>query len=199
MGQPKLLLPWGETSVLGHQIGIWTKLGAGQIGVVYAETGSAIREELDRLSFPPQDRILNRRPEEGMFSSIRAAARWNGWMTGLTHWAITLGDQPHLRLETLQAVLELSAREPKKICQPRRLGHLRHPVIIPNALFQQLRDAAGPTMKQFLASQPIASCEIDDPGLDLDIDEPADYQRALALHAPGTVKTNRQVPLEESK
>ena len=29
MGQPKLLLPWGATSVLGHQISTWQVLGAG--------------------------------------------------------------------------------------------------------------------------------------------------------------------------
>jgi molybdenum cofactor cytidylyltransferase len=31
MGQPKLLLPWGKTSVLGHLIGQWQSAGAGQI------------------------------------------------------------------------------------------------------------------------------------------------------------------------
>src|SRR5437016_11413147 len=105
MGQPKLLLPWGATSVLGHQINTWQVLGAGQIGVVCAARDEAIQVELDRLGFPAQNRILNQRPQDEMFSSIRCASSWGGWMAGLTHWAITLGDQPHLRLETLQAVV----------------------------------------------------------------------------------------------
>ncbi len=181
MGQAKLLLPWGATSVLGHQISIWQLLGAGQIGVVCAARDDAIQAELDRLGFPPQNRILNQRPEDEMFSSIRCASGWDGWRAGLTHWTITLGDQPHLRLETLQAVVELSAGEPEKICQPRRLGHLRHPVIMPKSLFQHLKDARVSTLKEFLAGREIASCEVDDPGLDLDIDEPEDYKKALAL------------------
>ena len=39
------------------------------------------------------------------------------------------------------------------------------------------------TLKEFLASsgQAVARWESTDPGLDLDLDEPADYERALAL------------------
>jgi len=36
MGQPKLLLPWHGTSVLGHLIGQWKDLRAGQIAAVSA-------------------------------------------------------------------------------------------------------------------------------------------------------------------
>jgi CTP:molybdopterin cytidylyltransferase MocA len=226
MKRPKLLLPWGETSVLGHLLGTWEKVGertgvfrelktvktvkegrrlrhtqlklgvnegsagekslhgstcVGQISVVCAVGDAAVLGELDRLGFPAGDRILNARPEEGMFGSVRCAAQWSGWVPGLTHWAITLGDQPHLRLETLRALIELSAGQPGKVCQPRRLGHLRHPVVLPKAVFLELRDAKTPTLKDFLAKREIASCEVDDSGLDLDIDEPADYERALAL------------------
>jgi len=36
MGRPKLLLPWGATSILGHHIHEWTQLGAAQTAVVLA-------------------------------------------------------------------------------------------------------------------------------------------------------------------
>ena len=38
-------------------------------------------------------------------------------------------------------------------------------------------------LRQFLGGSGLsmARCEVDDPGLDLDLDEPADYERALAL------------------
>ena len=36
MGRPKLLLPWGGTSILGHLIGQWRALAAEQIAVVGA-------------------------------------------------------------------------------------------------------------------------------------------------------------------
>src|SRR5262245_31955866 len=96
MGRPKLLLPWGKTSVLGHLIGQWEGLGAKQIAVVCAEGDSAMHAELNRLEVPHVGRSLNPAPGRGMFSSIRCAAEWSGWRDGLTHWVIVLGDQPHL-------------------------------------------------------------------------------------------------------
>src|SRR5262245_54859464 len=78
MGRPKLLLPWGETSVLAHLIGQWQSLQAEQVAVVCTESDRAIQEELDLLGFPTAERIFNPAPERGMFSSIQSAARWAG-------------------------------------------------------------------------------------------------------------------------
>ena len=184
MGRPKLLLPWGRTSVLGQQIQNWQELGVGQIAVVCASQDALMQAELDRLNFPAANRIQNPQPEQGMFGSIRCAAQWPGWSAELTRRAITLGDQPHLGLETLRALLQFSATQPTRVCQPRRLGHLRHPVILPNEIFRQLAQTSAPTLKEFLKpiSGAIAACDLADPGLDLDLDTPTDYERALALY-----------------
>ena len=133
MGRPKLLLPWGGTSVLGHLIEQWQALGAKQIAVVCAPGDQAIQAELDRLGFAEPNRIGNPAPERGMFSSIQCAAQWPGWQAALTHWAIVLGDQPHLQPQTLRRVLDFSAAQPAKVCQPARRGHGRHPVLLPKA------------------------------------------------------------------
>src|SRR5947207_3201102 len=79
MKQPKLLLPWGPTSVVGHQIRVWQTLRVRQIAVVCGAGDDPIRKELDRLDFPPSNRIPNPDPDQGMFSSIRCAAQWPGW------------------------------------------------------------------------------------------------------------------------
>src|ERR1041385_3317108 len=109
MGQPKLLLPWQGRTVLSHLLAEWKKLGASQIVVVVARDAKAIHAELDRLGFPARDRVENPAPDRGMFSSIQCAARWRGWKRGLTHWDITLGDQPHVRETTLRALLDFAA------------------------------------------------------------------------------------------
>ena len=181
MGKPKLLLPWGKTSVLGHLIEQWNTLGAKQIAVVCAPRDRAIRLEMDRLGFPARDQIINPAPERGMFSSIQCAAQWPGWDAAITHWAIVLGDQPHLELHTLRCVLDFSAAHPASVCQPARLGHGRHPVLLPKSVFRRASTATAATLKEFLAASPrkVARCELDDPGLDLDIDYPKDYQNAL--------------------
>ena len=168
MGQPKLLLPWGGTTVLGHLIEQWQALGANQITVVCAPGDLAVRAELDRLSLPEENRICNPAPERGMFSSIQCAAQWPGWQAALTHWAIVLGDQPHLQPQTLRQVLDFSAAQPAKLCQPAHHGHGRHPVLLPKPLLRQLAASTAATLKEFLIAQgrQVALCELDDPGLE---------------------------------
>jgi molybdenum cofactor cytidylyltransferase len=184
MGQPKMLLPWRDTTVLGHLIRTWKNLGARQIAVVCAEGARAIREELDRLQFPKADRIFNPAPERGMFSSIECAARWSGWNPNLTHWILTLGDQPHLQSQTLHSLLDLGSAHAKKICQPIHNGRRRHPVLLPKEAFIFLGQASVADLKTFLQSRSheLAGVEVDDPGLDLDLDKPEDYERAKALN-----------------
>jgi molybdenum cofactor cytidylyltransferase len=183
MGRPKMLLPWGNTSVLGHLIGQWRDLGAKQIAVVRASDDAGIESELDRLGFDVENRISNPTPEAGMSSSIQCASRWRGWDDTLTHWAIVLGDQPHLRSETLAALLVFSAAHREQVCQPVRKGHGRHPVLLPKPIFSRLASSREPSLKDFLRAVTVAGCELNDPGLDLDIDLPEDYEKARALFA----------------
>jgi len=182
MGQPKLLLPWNGTSILGHLLERWQRSGVHQTAIVCAGNNQSLHAELDRLGVPAGARILNPAPDEGMFSSVRCAAAWAGWAAELTHWIITLGDQPHVRFETLRRLIEFGAAHPDKICQPARNGRARHPVLLPAAIFAQLPGATEEHLKQFLVnrSDQRALCEMADPGLDFDLDRPEDYERALA-------------------
>ncbi|MBU6399387.1 MAG: nucleotidyltransferase family protein [Verrucomicrobia bacterium] len=183
MGGPKLLLPWGATTVLGHLLEQWGRLAVAQVAIVLAAGARAVAGELDRLGVDPGWRITNPHPGQGMFSSVRCAARWAGWKPDLTHWVIALGDQPHLRAETLQALLDYGRAHPQQICQPARNGRARHPVWLPKALFAQLADAPAASLKQFLAACGVAVARFEsaDPGLDLDLDTPAEYARARQL------------------
>src|SRR5437762_527399 len=72
---------------------------------------------------------------------------------------------------------------PEKICQPGWRGRPRHPVVLPKAIFEQLKDSREETLKQFLQNNAsaVALREMDDPGLDFDMDTPADYEKALQL------------------
>jgi len=178
MGRPKLLLPWQGTTVLGHLVAQWQAAGVEQIAIVCAAGDRAIQAELDRLAFPAAHRIFNPAPDRGMFSSIQCAAQWPAWQSALTHFAIVLGDQPHLRQGTLRALLRFSAAHPAQVCQPSRAGRPRHPVSLPRTAFLDLAQSQAGHLKEFLAACHTAACELDDPGLDLDLDCPADYEKA---------------------
>lgn len=211
MGRPKLLLPWGATTVIGHLLEGWRALGSSQIAVILAGGGSGdgsavdgagpgaagrgpmtppgftfgLGWELDRRESPGFriERLINPDPARGMFSSIQVAARWQGWKPSLTHFLISLGDQPHVRESTWRRLLEAGAGHPDRICQPARSGRPRHPVLMPARHFQALATATEANLKDFLAPRDhLRHCfECDDPGLDLDLDYPADYEKALQL------------------
>jgi len=178
MGQPKLLLPWGNSTILAHLIGQWGAVGAVQI-VTVIEANSPLTEELDR--FRAVERIVNPKPALGMFSSVQCAARWDGWNKALTHFAITLGDQPQVRIETLKTVVSFAEQHPDGICQPARRGRGRHPVIMPRKHFLELATAKESTLKEFLQAREGARklLESDDGGLDSDLDTIADYEKAI--------------------
>ncbi|HEY5042208.1 MAG TPA: nucleotidyltransferase family protein [Verrucomicrobiae bacterium] len=179
MGRPKLLLPWRGTTVIGQLLSQWRALGAGQIAGVLRANDDALAAELDRLHHPKSDRIENPQPERGMFSSIVCAVNWNGWREGISNWAVVLGDQPHLRMETLRQLVEFSAQNVDAICQPAFGGRAGHPVILPQRTFMELKSSGAATMKDFLnrSAAPRVQLVINDPGLTLDLDTPEDYQR----------------------
>ncbi|HWD92288.1 MAG TPA: nucleotidyltransferase family protein [Verrucomicrobiae bacterium] len=179
MGEPKLLLPWGKTSVLGHLLQRWAMLEASQIAVVCATGAVPMIEELDRLGVPAANRIFNATPDNGMFSSIQCAAAWPGWNSSLTHWLVTLGDQPQLSTATLRKLLEFGAWNPEKICQPMRAGRRKHPVLLPRALFAELKESSAGDLRMFLVehAKELSGFESDDAGLDFDMDTREDYEK----------------------
>jgi molybdenum cofactor cytidylyltransferase len=188
MGRPKLLLPWGRTSIIGHLLHQWRALRARQIAVVCRPADQPLAGELDRLRFPARCRIENPRPQRGMFSSVLCAANWDGWDPALTAWVIVLGDQPHLPRSTLAALLSFQRRHPLAVCQPTCGGHGRHPVILPRSAFDELKRSRARTLKDFLkkTSAPIVPCPIDDHNLALDLDCPEDYAMLLSLAKTST-------------
>lgn len=181
MGRPKLLLPWGETTIIGWQISTWRDLQAAQIAVVHRPDDSKLLLELERVRMSSDERICNPCLDDEMFASVRCAANWSRWNPNLTHFVISLGDQPHIKRETLSELLRFSAAHPEEIGQPLYDGRARHPIVLPRRMFLRLADTGVSTLKEFLSKQSVITIPVNDPGLGLDIDEPADYERALRL------------------
>ncbi len=183
MGSPKLLLPWQNGTVLGSLLSQWQGLCPAQIAVVCRMGDEAISAELERLGFPSQNRIMNANADLGMFSSIQAAARWTGWVPGLTGWAIVLGDQPHLRTDTLRSILNCHLRHPEAICQPVHGSKSGHPVLLSHQAFSQLQNTLQPTLKDFLNHNSclVMKCPVPDSGLALDMDTLEDYKQLLTI------------------
>ncbi len=179
MGRPKLLLPWGDTTIIGHLLRQWLALRADQIAIVCRPGDQGLHAELDRLAIPSDNWIENPQPERGMFSSIQCAANWKGWKDELAVWAIVLGDQPQLRLDTLRALLAFYRKHKDEICQPAFGGRACHPVLLPHRAFTELKQTRVNTLREFLERSSCSKCQcpLDDPGLEADLDTPEDFKK----------------------
>ena len=189
MGRPKMLLPWGRTSVIGHIVNLWRmELEAVQVGIVIAPAPCPMSEELDRLCFPESDRIVNSCPERGMFSSVQTASAWQGWRSDITHFALILGDQPQIMSTTLKTLLESVRDLPATIHQPSRNKRPKHPIVFPSTDFRDIAKSQSDTLRTFLNPKKRTFVEIDEPSLEVDLDYPADYEAALKLADPASLR-----------
>lgn len=182
MGQPKLCLPWEETTILGHILRQWREAGAVDFLVVHApgaETPVAL--ELDRLGIPSEQRTATLAPERGMMGSVITAARRACESPALTHLIIALGDQPHLHVETLRAVLKACESNQDKIVRAVFHGKPGHPLALPASLLAKLSATSSETLRDFigLSSHDICDLTCHDSGVLLDLDTPDDYAQGL--------------------
>lgn len=179
-----MLLPWGRKTIIEHLIHTWSGLGAHQVVILIAQDDHALSRELDRIGFPLNQVVLNPDPGRGMFSSIQCAAQWSQWSSRLTHWAITLGDQPHLSGATLRHLLVAASKNPKQICQPELGGRPAHPVILPAVFFRALAATDATNLKSFLHQHKsfITLIHCTDAGLGMDIDTPEEYTKVWTYY-----------------
>jgi CTP:molybdopterin cytidylyltransferase MocA len=57
--------------------------------------------------------------------------------------------------------------------------------LLPKTVLRQLAGSTAATLREFLVarSREAALCEVDDPGMEVDIDRPEDYDKAVDLAA----------------
>jgi CTP:molybdopterin cytidylyltransferase MocA len=180
MGRPKLCLPWGQTTILGHILSQWREAGAEKILVVHGPGETPVTLELDRLGIPSAQRAATLAPERGMMGSVVTAAARALRDVTLTHLVIALGDQPHVRAETLRAVLRACETAPEQIVRVVFQDKPGHPLALPANVLAELSVTSSETLRDFLRLKEIPACDLTsrDSGVLLDLDTPDDYARA---------------------
>jgi CTP:molybdopterin cytidylyltransferase MocA len=180
MGTPKLCLPWGQTTILGHLLAQWREAGADKILVVHGPGETPVTRELDRLDFPSAQRAATVAFDRGMMGSVVTAARRALEDAALTHLVIAPGDQPQVRAETLRELLQACASAPGKIVRVVFEGKPGHPLALPAAVLPELSATSTETLRDFLRLKNIPACDLTsrDSGVLLDLDTPTDYARA---------------------
>lgn len=120
--------------------------------------------------------VLNAEPGRGMGSSIAAAVAAS---TDASAWVIALADMPWLHPASIAAVVEaLAAGAP--LVATRHRGRRGHPVGFAAQYRAQLLQLDGaPGARAILGNaHALREVDVDDPGVILDVDTPADLKRA---------------------
>ena len=176
MGRPKLLMPWGQSTVLASTLAALRDGGVGAIVVVLAPQGP-----LASWQPPAGVRIVvNPEPVKGMLSSVLAGlAALVGSPDPLL---VCPADLPALRADTVAALLA-TYRESGGIVVPRHGRRRGHPLVIAPVWQARMPGLAhhdnGLRRILELAAGAVHELPVDDPGSIHDVDTPEDYAALL--------------------
>ena len=110
--------------------------------------------------------------DEGMGASLVHAVRHS--LPQAQSWLIALGDMPHLQQSTIQALADAVAGG-AVVAAPIKGGKRGNPVAFGAACLPELLALAGDEgARRILKLHPVTEVDVDDPGIFLDIDQPAD-------------------------
>ena len=141
MGRAKQLLPWGETTLLGHVLEQVHELELSRKYLLLGARSQRILEEVDVTGFIP---LLNPDWELGMGSGIAYAVRTI--MTDLPEVKgvmIVLADQPEVNAEMLRGMLRMHEDSGKDLLACAYKERAGVPAIISGDFVEALKDLEG--------------------------------------------------------
>lgn len=173
MGQPKMLLPWGGSTVLQTVIHTLQSAGIRDLLVI---TGGAHQQVIGLIKNPVQTGFNPNYQNGGMLSSIQLG------LSKLNHSAdaalICLGDQPQMEPGSVRAVCESFATQQAQLVVPSYQRKRGHPWLVARPLWEEILALASPqTTRDFLNrhSDSIHYVNLDSPSILTDLDTPEDY------------------------
>jgi molybdenum cofactor cytidylyltransferase len=174
MGQPKLLLPWENTTVLGKVIETLNQAGIEDILVV---TGGA-KNEVEIIAARYKARVIyNVEFEKAeMLVSIQLGLKeQNAQVEGTL---ICLGDQPQVEERCVRKVYGAFQKNKCNLVVPSYQMHRGHPWLVSRELWGEVLEMrASESMRDFLSKhqEQIFYVEHDSPSVLQDLDTPEDY------------------------
>lgn len=174
MGRQKLLMPIGGTPLIRHVIEQLLQAPVDPVVVVTGHDRSAVEDVLSGLAI---HFAHNPKPSDGMLSSVRTGIRA---LPDSAHALVALGDQPAIPPDTVSALVQTFESNRAGIVVPVAKKMRGHPVLI-HARYRNeiLNDFDDVGLRGLLHrhSSTIVECPVDETGVLVDIDTPADYAR----------------------
>jgi molybdenum cofactor cytidylyltransferase len=176
MGHQKLVLSWGETTVIHQVISVLQEAGLDEILVV---TGGAHRLVEEALIGVPVRRIHNPEFENcEMLDSLKLGLDYVDPDTQAV--LVVLGDQPQIRNSIVQLILQTYRDTNPALVIPSFRMHRGHPWLVDRKLLPDIQAIQSPqTLRDFLNEHHELAqyVEVDEDSVLRDLDTPADYLR----------------------
>ena len=177
MGQPKMLLPWGKSTVIEHVISTFLNAGIQDVIVV---TGGARELIENAIGQYPIQKIYNSHYAGGeMLSSMQCALR------AMPHQAqatlIGLGDQPQIHERSVRLICEAYRESKFRIIVPSFQMRRGHPWLVARLLWKEILELQSPeSPRDFMNrhANEIHYVSVDTPSVLADLDTPEDYQKS---------------------
>jgi molybdenum cofactor cytidylyltransferase len=173
MGKPKLLMPFGQSTIIEQAVDNLLGSAADEVIVVLGNRASAVRRLIaDR----PVKLVINPDYEQGMSTSIVAGLKLADRRTKAV--MLALGDQPLIDSQTINRLIVGFRSHDKGIAIPTYQGDRGHPVIFHTKYKGPLLALKGDVgAKQIIKDNPgdILEVAVDCEGIKIDIDTAACY------------------------
>jgi molybdenum cofactor cytidylyltransferase len=173
MGQPKMLMPWRDSTVIETVISTIQMAGISDILVVTGGAGQQVEARIGKRV----KTIFNENYETGeMLGSIQTGLAAKMAQTNAA--LICLGDQPQVREESIRQVCAAFLEGPSPIVVPSYKMHRGHPWLVARSIWDELLNMNPPqTARDFLQkhADEIKYVEMETPSIIEDLDTPEDY------------------------
>lgn len=180
MGCQKLLLPFGDTTIISHIVDQVLQSNVDRVRVVVGHEGNRIADE---LAPRPVIVVANADYASGMLSSVRCGLR--SLPEDCQAVMILLGDQPTITVSLLNGLIKAFCAYDKGILVPLHSNKRGHPMVFSNRYYSEVLtqfDDVG--LCGLLRAHPDDTAElaVATPAVLSDIDYPEEYRQAVNLH-----------------
>jgi molybdenum cofactor cytidylyltransferase len=177
MGQAKMLLPWGQRTVIEQVVVTFLDAGVEDILIVTGGEHERVDKAIDGY---PVRKIYNQEYAAGeMLSSLQYGLRELSAATRAT--LIALGDQPQVREESIHSICNAYRDSASPLIVPSFQMKRGHPWLVARALWDEILRLQPPqTPRDFLNnhSHEILYVNLDTSTILADLDTPEDYLKA---------------------
>ena len=181
MGRPKPLLEVDGTTFLERAIKLLRTGGCTYVVAVVNDSDDWIARVADSSGAAI---VINDRPKSEQIDSLRLAIA--NLPDGYDAVIVLPVDYPRIKQETVNALLQEFSRTQTAVLNPAHKGKTGHPVVfsrdvVVELLRPDLPDGARSVIERH--TRDAQTLEVDDPGILIDIDTPADYQQHVSSGA----------------